>query len=191
MGKSTTELRKLWKEFECAPEKMVRVPFGPDVIRVAPPTADAWKALAAVLGAHNYLIRIADSDSYNCRTITGGTGKSLHSYGIALDVNWTTNPYKDHSGSRPVLFSTKQTQEARAVDVKQHLADTDMTPDMVDAVRRITTVSGQRVFEWGATGRLLRTACTSRLISGQKISLSGLTGLRSRLSRRHRLPYKH
>jgi hypothetical protein len=60
MSRSTEELRELWKIYGCAPEKMVVVPFGPDRIKVAPPTTDAWKALARVLRAINYLVRIED-----------------------------------------------------------------------------------------------------------------------------------
>src|SRR6185295_14014870 len=105
MSKSTTQLRQLWKDFECTEDKMVLVPFGPDRIRVAPPTAEAWQALASVMVHHGYEIRTQDTDSYNCRPITGGTGHSLHSFGIALDVNWHTNPFRDHGNERPVNFS--------------------------------------------------------------------------------------
>jgi len=147
MSRTTPELRQLWKTFECAQSQMVEVPFGPDRIRVAPPTADAWKALASVIAVHGYLIRTEDTDSYNCRTITGGAGKSLHSYGIALDVNWKTNPYLKAAGK--VKFSNKPTQSERALDVKRQLAHTDMTPDMIADVRKIQTNAGVRVFEWG------------------------------------------
>ena len=78
MAKSTTELRTLWHEYECAEDKMVLIPFGPDKIRVAPSTALAWEALAAVLQHHSYKIRTADTDSYNCRNIKGSSKKSLH-----------------------------------------------------------------------------------------------------------------
>ena len=102
------------------PEDMVVIDFGPDRIQVAPPTQDAWRALASVLLHHDYDIRIEDTDSYNCRTITGGSGKSLHSYGIALDVNWKTNPFKSTPDKRKVKFSGKSTQAERANDVKRN-----------------------------------------------------------------------
>lgn len=135
---------------------MVLVPFCGDRIRVAPGTEAAWGALQSVLQHHGYDVRPGDTDSYNCREITGGSGRSLHSYGIALDVNWTTNPYLDHSGERPVTFSNAATQQARAIDVKQHRADTDMTPAMIADVRAIKTRSGQRVFEWGGDWRTVK-----------------------------------
>ena len=128
---------------------MVLIPFGPDKIRVAPPTAPAWEALAAVLQQHDYKIRTADTDSYNCRTIKGSNEKSLHAFGIALDLNWTTNPFQDHVGSRPPRFSDKDTQDGRADDVRLGRADTDMTREMIHDILAIRTTSGQPVFEWG------------------------------------------
>lgn len=153
MAKSTTQLRTLWREFECAEVKMVLVPFGPDKIRVAPPTAEAWEALAAVLALHQYSIRTEDTDSYNCRQITGGTGHSLHSFGIALDVNWKTNPYDNHRGTRDVRYSDKPTQDERALDVRRGLADTDMTPAMIADAMAIRTRNGVQVFDWGGNWR--------------------------------------
>jgi hypothetical protein len=149
MTRTTQELRQLWKTYECKPEKMVIVPFGADRIRVAPPTADAWTALATVFRHHDYVHRDRDTDSYNCRPTKEGSGRSLHSFGIALDVNWSTNPYLDHAGTRAVRFSNKASQAERAEDVRLGLADTDMTRTMVDDALRIATVDGLRVFEWG------------------------------------------
>src|SRR5499426_2810735 len=149
MAQSTSEQRVAWKAYECETDKMLTIPFGPDRIRVAPPTVDAWRALEAVLQSHDYQIRPSDTDSYNCRQITGGTGRSLHSFGIALDVDWTTNPYRQTPDKRKVRFSDKPTQAERAIDVKEHRADTDMTPQMIDDVLAITTRTGKRVFEWG------------------------------------------
>src|SRR5262245_14041496 len=149
MAQSTSQQRVAWKDYACQGDKMLLASFGPDRIRVAPPTADAWRALASVLEFHDYQIRPADTDSYNCRAITGGTGRSLHSYGIALDVNWTTNPYRRTPDKRKVRFSAKPTQAERAIDVKHQIADTDMTPAIIDDVLAIRTTDGKRVFEWG------------------------------------------
>lgn len=156
MPQSTPELRRLWKDYECAADKMQRMAFGPDTILVAPETVDAWRALAAIFSAHGYAIRTSDTDSYNCRRITGGTAKSLHSYGIALDINWSTNPYIDHAGERAVRFSAKPTQAARALDVKHALADTDMTPAMIKDALSIRTRGGEQVFEWGGNWRSVK-----------------------------------
>lgn len=149
MALSTSQLRKAWKEYECAKEKMAVIGFHGDTILVAPPTTDAFAALAAVLHTHSYQVRTKDTDSYNCRAITGGTERSLHSYGIALDINWQTNPYIDHAGSRPPRFSPRDTQEQRALDVKAAKADTDMTKAMITDAIAIKTINGKQVFEWG------------------------------------------
>ena len=158
MSLSTTQLRKAWKLYECAESKMSKFDFLGDIILVAPPTVDAFSALASVLTTHNYHVRSKDTDSYNCRQITGGTEKSLHSYGIALDINWQTNPYTDHQGSRPPRFSERATQDDRALDVKVAKADTDMTRAMVNDVLAIVTNKGERVFEWGGDWKTVKDA---------------------------------
>jgi peptidoglycan hydrolase-like protein with peptidoglycan-binding domain len=149
MSESTSEQRSNWAAYECRRDKMISIPFGPDRILVAPPTADAWQALANVLLADGYDIRTSDTDSYNCREIKGGGGRSLHSYGIALDVNWNTNPYKTTPDHRAVVFSNKATQRERAEDVRLGRADTDMTTALIADVLAVRTRNGKRVFEWG------------------------------------------
>lgn len=151
MGESTSKLREFWKTFECDETKMVVVPFGPDRIRVAPPSAQAWAALAAVLRHHRYDIRTTDTDSYNCRDIKGTDQKSLHSYGIALDINWNTNPFLRTPDKRKVRYSSQATQAERGEDVRLGAADTDMTPELIADALAIRTKGGQRVFEWGGS----------------------------------------
>ena len=158
MSSPSEEMRVAWAEYECHPERMVKIDFGPDTIRVAPPTVDAWMALEHVLAAHGYDIRIEDTDSYNCRDMKSGQSKSLHAYGIALDINWKTNPYIDHSGQRKPRFSDNAGQSARAQDVRLGRADTDMTRDMVDAALAIKTVEGKQVFGWGGDWRSIKDA---------------------------------
>lgn len=48
----------------------------------------ALAALDSVLRKHDYKPRSGVTGAYNCRKITGGTGYSLHAYGIAVDINW-------------------------------------------------------------------------------------------------------
>ena len=146
---STAQQRTNWKSFECNEHAMKRTVFGPDQVLVAPPTIDAWKALACVLSAHGYNVRPADTSTYNCRPITGGTGKSLHSYGIALDINANTNPYQKTPDNRKVRYSNKATQDERAVDVNLNRADTDFTPEIIADVFAIKTTAGKTLFDWG------------------------------------------
>jgi len=98
--------------------------YGQGVITVDKRTVSAFLALSACLRAHDYRTRRADTGAYNCRRITGGSGYSLHAYGIAADLNWSTNPY----GKRLV---------------------TDMPPAMRDAIKAIRTRGGHLVFRWG------------------------------------------
>lgn len=158
MSSPSEEMRIAWAEYECQPERMVKIDFGPDTIRVAPPTVDAWMALENVLAAHGYDIRIEDTDSYNCRDMKSGKSKSLHAYGIALDINWKTNPYIDHAGQRKPRFSDNDGQSGRAQDVRLGRADTDMTRAMVDAALAIRTVEGKQIFGWGGDWRTIKDA---------------------------------
>jgi len=43
--------------------------------------------------AQGYVYRAADTGAYNCRKIAGTTRWSNHAWGIAIDENWTTNPF--------------------------------------------------------------------------------------------------
>lgn len=158
MSNSTDVLRAAWAEYECKPDKMVKTKFGPDIIRVAPETLDAWKALESVLLAYDYIIRVEDTDSYNCRDMKSGDKKSLHSYGIALDINWKTNPYIDHAGQRKPRFSTEPGQSGRAQAVRLGKADTDMSEETVNAALAIRTKAGKQVFGWGGAWRSIKDA---------------------------------
>lgn len=106
-----------------------------------PGAQQAWDALAEWVRFYAYVLRAADTGSRNCRPITGGTDWSLHAYfiactillwnlnkriagGLAVDLNWQTNPY----GPRLV---------------------TDMPRPMVDSICAIRTNNGKQVFRWG------------------------------------------
>jgi len=158
MSSPSEAMRVAWADYECKPERMVKIDFGPDSIRVAPPTVDAWLALEKVLAAHGYDIRIEDTDSYNCRDMKSGQSRSLHAYGIALDINWKTNPFLDHAGQRKPRFSDKPGQDDRAGDVRLGRADTDMTREMADAAQAIRTTEGKQVFGWGGDWRTIKDA---------------------------------
>lgn len=100
----------------------------------------AYRALDTVMHRHDYHPRPGVTGAYNCRKITGGSGYSLHAYGVgdiftfwtgvrcatslAVDINWDTNPY----GPRLV---------------------TDMPRPMIDDIQAIRTNSGAQVWRWG------------------------------------------
>jgi len=147
--RSTAELRQAWKQWACDAEDMDVISFSGDRIRVVPASADAWRALERVMRVHGYYVRALDTDSYNCRAITGGKLPSLHSFGIALDVNWGSNPYSKTPSGRAIRYSTATWQYLRALDVKHDLADTDMTPAMIADALAIRTTGGLPLFAWG------------------------------------------
>lgn len=158
MARTTAMLRREWSEWGCREGQMDVIDFGPDRIRVCPPTTDAWTALAQVLAHHNYMIRTADTDSYSCRAITGASGLSLHAFGIALDVNWETNPFLQTPNRRKARFSRRRMQARRGADVRAGTADTDMTEPMIRDVRAIRTVDGREVFTWGGDWKTVKDA---------------------------------
>lgn len=84
---------------------------------------DAYVQLGAVFQRHGYIVRRIGC--YNCRRITGGTTHSSHSWGIAVDVNDDTNPYR-----------------------RDRLV-TDMSRAMIADVYAIRTVGGVQAWRWG------------------------------------------
>lgn len=124
---TTSQLRNAWDPPCIGPHPTVAL-NGRGKVSVRPSIIEAVKALDACLVAHHYVTRAADTGAYVCRKITGGTGKSLHAYGIALDINWSTNPY----GPR---------------------LHTDMPPAMVAAIKAIRTMKGRQVWGWGGDYR--------------------------------------
>lgn len=122
---------------------LVRVALhGAGKVTVRDVAVDAVRALNAVLVAHNYRTRAADTGAYNCRRVTGGTGYSLHAYGIALDINWQSNPYRT---------------DAKLV--------TDMPTAMTNAIKRIRTVSGRQVWGWGGDYRTIKDAMHFEIVA--------------------------
>jgi hypothetical protein len=132
---------------------MVLASLGGDTIRVVPGSGDAWRALDQVMLVHGYYARPADTDSYNCRQITGGRGLSLHAFGIALDINWGSNPYRRTPSGRRIRYSSAPTQYLRALDVKRDLADTDTVPAMIRDVLAIRATASRTLFDWGGSWR--------------------------------------
>lgn len=91
---STSEMRAAWSP-PCDSGGMETISFGDAGARITVDrlTVPIWRAVEDIFARYRYTIRRADTGAYNCRQITGGSGYSLHAYGIATDINWTTNPY--------------------------------------------------------------------------------------------------
>jgi hypothetical protein len=122
--RSTAELRRVWAP-ACRLTPARRLVFWTGVpVTIDGRASRAFAALDAIMQRHLYRPRAGQTWGYNCRRITGGTGYSLHAYGIAVDVNSLANPY----GRRLV---------------------TDMPTAMIDQVRALRTNGGHPVLRWG------------------------------------------
>lgn len=124
---TTTTLRNWWAPACKGPLSRVGL-YGSGWVTVRSPIVPAVVALNSCLIAWRYVTRRDDTGAYNCRAITGGTEYSLHAYGIAVDINWQSNPY----GRRLI---------------------TDMPFGMVQAIKAIRTKNGKQVWRWGGDYR--------------------------------------
>ncbi len=131
---TTTQLREAWAPACSPPLAKVEIVQGVRV-QCHAKIATAVQALGRVFEAHGYHVRASDTGAYNCRPITNGTGHSLHAYGIALDVNWNTNPFR-----------------------KDNVLVTDMSAAMIANVKRIRTMTGARLWGWGGDYRSVKDA---------------------------------
>jgi hypothetical protein len=132
---TTTQLRSIWTP--ACDTSLLGVTELVQGVRVQcrSSVATAVHALGRVLEAHNYVVRAGDTGGYNCRQITGGSGHSLHAFGIAIDINWSTNPFR-----------------------ADNVLVTDMPRVMVANIKRIRTHSGRQVWGWGGDYRTVKDA---------------------------------
>jgi hypothetical protein len=144
--RTTTFLNAAWARYACSDKDMVTVQVLSTRTPVNPLTVDAWAALARALVATGYQAR--QTWSYTCRLIAGSSQRSLHSFGIALDIDPDLNPHLLNTVG-PVRFSSQPTLAGRIADVKAGRAETVFTPQQVAAVEAIRTVAGLAVFNWG------------------------------------------
>lgn len=144
---STARIRQAWRDDVCRNDRMVRVRILGWQTRANARTTVAWAALDEALRRTSY--RAERAGVYNCRDIAGTTSRSLHAYGLAVDIDSAWNPNRRTPDRRPVRFSTATTQDERLADVRRKTADTVFTPEQVAAVEAIRTVDGRQVFTWG------------------------------------------
>ena len=127
----------------CQPALLASVQLAPGVPVPCPPAlVPAWQAFAGVLAAYQYPVRRADTGAYNCRNKTGTTTPSLHSWPLATDLNWQTNPYLRTPTLRTIRWCI----------------ETDMPAAMVQELEAIKTGAGLQVFHWGGRWRSVKDA---------------------------------
>lgn len=123
---SQSSLKAYWSPRCTGPWATVSL-HGAGKVTVRPAIIPAVKALNTVLAAYKYPTRYADTGAYNCRLTASGSW-SLHAYGIAMDINWQSNPYN----------RTLRTDMLRYGDGRM--------PHRICAIR---TNNGKQVWNWG------------------------------------------
>ena len=152
---TSERLRRAWSSYECAEDRMTPLRmFGRSTTPVNPETVDAWRAFEqALLGAGYQPHR---AWVFNCRQIAGQQTRSLHAYGLAIDIDHdepACNVNRPTPDGRAVRFSTADTKDERCHDVRRGVADTSFTPEQIGAVEAIQTGDGYQVFTWGGRWR--------------------------------------
>ena len=120
-------------------------------ISVAEEAAEAFQALDTVMQAFGYAPRPGDTGAFNCRKITGGDSYSPHAYGIAVDINWNSNPFR-----------------------ADNVLVTDMPTAMVAAIKQIRTREGAAVFRWGGDYRTVKDAMHFEIVASRTEMHAGI-----------------
>jgi hypothetical protein len=89
----TSQLREIWGPNCLSASDRSTVTLNGRNYTVHKDTIPAWEAWERIRSRHGYSLDSSQTGTQNCRQITGGSGLSLHSFGIALDVNWHRNGY--------------------------------------------------------------------------------------------------
>ena len=147
--RSQTELRTGWAEYLAQPEKMVWVDLGAGTrVQVNTGCSFIWEYFGLALKNSGYFMENKICYGYcNRQNTNNKANKSMHAYGIAVDINSTYNPNIHRNGTPRFSSSTNQSQ--RQKDVVAKVADTDFTPEIIESIRKLTTPNGYRVFSWG------------------------------------------
>lgn len=113
---STGDLRRLWADWLCHKGSGTFTDpsfFGKSIGGVAAPATDAFAALEKALRSSGY--QPSSSWAYNCRNIAGTDNYSLHSFGIAIDIDPTANPF---TTGDPYSGKIKEPHVAAALAIK-------------------------------------------------------------------------
>jgi hypothetical protein len=147
---NTTALRREWAPPCVGPWATVTLHGGARVT-VDPLIVPAVLELSRIFEKWGYRATPPDTGAMNCRRITGGSGYSLHAYGIAVDINWLDNPY----GPRLV---------------------TDMPAGMVAEIEALRTRDGWQVWGWGGRYSKNKDAMHYEIVCAPRNLATGIAG---------------
>ena len=119
---TTATMRQAWLEDLCLKDRMVEVRILGWTTPVNARTVNAWAALDQALVRTSYMPERAWV--YNCRNVAGTVSRSMHAFGLAIDIDPKWNPNCRTPDKRPVRFSDAATQAERITDVRRRTADT-------------------------------------------------------------------
>jgi peptidoglycan hydrolase-like protein with peptidoglycan-binding domain len=77
----------------CSGAKAVAVSPSGARVTVRKQLVELVETLFEITHLEGYKVRKSDTGGFNCRPIAGTRTPSNHSYGIAVDINWSSNPY--------------------------------------------------------------------------------------------------
>jgi hypothetical protein len=98
------------------------ISIGGKSVNIATATVPAWAAMDRIIRKHGYQVR--EAGGFCWRTKRGSSGRSVHSYGLAVDIN---------PGQNPMSKAFK----------------TDMPAAMTNEICALKTGNGVTVFSWG------------------------------------------
>ncbi len=148
--RSLSRVRSMWQP-ACERKLTTFVFHGGARATVAVESTEAWRALDQVMQKHRYKIRSRDTGGYNCREVRAGGPHSLHSFGIACDINWNTNHLR-----------------------RDNVLVTDMPRKMIDDIVAIRTTGGARIFSWGGDYTTFKDAHHFEIVASPNELLAGI-----------------
>jgi hypothetical protein len=154
----TQQLRDAWAAYVGRKDLMRQADLLGHRPLVNPQTVEAVAALGRALAATGYTADgVGGYSKRKIKTKQDGriqdTGRwSLHSYGLALDIDAAHNPHR-HGEPGPARWSTASDQAGRRSEVAAGRADTSFAPGQIAAAEAIRTVDGHRVFFWAGHWR--------------------------------------
>lgn len=109
----TMQFMAPWQSIYAAPPIGYPVPGNTSIVQVAGVSVTchalivpAYKLIAEIMAEESYYVKPDSTGSFNYRYISGTTTLSIHSWGLAIDINWNDNYVNAPSGSIQSNFKT-------------------------------------------------------------------------------------